>query len=101
MSDEYLKPDIKKSRKLHQCCECLGTIKIAESYYRYVSFLGTAPKRYKVCSDCEKLRAEYVSTLNLMYDEVPLIGGLRDDILDNDDRAFIDAHLEIARRRSE
>jgi hypothetical protein len=48
----------RKARKAHKCCECRGTIPPGEVYhYHHGVWVGEA-RDYKVCADCEALRAE-------------------------------------------
>lgn len=50
---------VRKARKVHKCCECRGTIQAGEDYnYHHGVWEGEAAS-YKVCLDCEVLRAEY------------------------------------------
>src|SRR5579859_6007983 len=48
----------RKARKEHKCCECLGKILPGERYHYHHGIWDGEPGYYKVCTDCEKLRAE-------------------------------------------
>lgn len=45
------------ARKPHKCCECHGVIRQGETYHRFWG-IWDDPATFKVCDDCEALRAE-------------------------------------------
>lgn len=46
------------ARKEHTCCECRGTIKPGERYYKFTGVWDAEWSTYKTCSDCEEIRDE-------------------------------------------
>ena len=48
----------RKARKAHKCCECHGTIQPGEKYHFHHGVWDGEAHDYKVCVDCEALRAE-------------------------------------------
>lgn len=46
-----------KARTDHKCCECGGRIAAGERYNRH-SGVWDSPATYKVCLDCDELRAD-------------------------------------------
>ena len=50
--------DQRKARKAHRCCECHGTIQPGETYHYHHGVWEGVGASYKVCADCEALRAE-------------------------------------------
>jgi hypothetical protein len=50
--------DKPKARREHKCCECAGTIFKGEIYHRHHGIFDGDAFTYKVCVDCENLRAE-------------------------------------------
>jgi hypothetical protein len=51
--------EIRKARKPHKCCECDGVIQPGENYHYHHGVWDGEAADYKVCIDCEALRAEY------------------------------------------
>lgn len=50
--------EIRKARKAHRCCECWGTIEAGEQYHYHHGVWDGQGRSYKVCVDCEALRAD-------------------------------------------
>jgi hypothetical protein len=50
--------DQRKARKEHKCCECEGVIWKGEVYHFHHGVWDGVAASYKVCSDCEALKAE-------------------------------------------
>lgn len=48
----------RKARKAHNCSECHGTIQPGERYHHHHGVWDGKASDYKVCADCEALRAE-------------------------------------------
>src|SRR5690349_13413292 len=46
------------ARRQHTCCECDGVIAFGEPYHRISGVWDGEPARFKVCVDCESLRAD-------------------------------------------
>jgi hypothetical protein len=55
------------ARKAHKCCECHGTIQPGELYHYHHGVWDGRASDYKVCVDCEALRAE--CDRDVHYDE--------------------------------
>ena len=49
---------LRKARKEHKCCECHGKINKGEQYHYHHGIFDGETCDYKVCLDCELLRAE-------------------------------------------
>ena len=52
-----------KARRTHKCCECGGKIQVGETYHRMSGVWGE-PETYKVCNECEQLRADVEKDMN-------------------------------------
>lgn len=48
----------RQARRAHKCCECHGTIQPGELYHYHHGVWDGKASNYKVCVDCEALRAE-------------------------------------------
>ncbi len=46
------------ARKEHTCCECHGKIAAGEKYHKHHGIWDGEADTFKVCDDCEALRAE-------------------------------------------
>ena len=68
----------RKARKAHLCCECHGTIQPGETYHYHHGVWDGEGSAYKVCMDCEALRADCDSDAE--HDERTPFEGLSDSI---------------------
>jgi hypothetical protein len=89
----------RQARTAHRCCECEGTIQPGEQYHVHHGVWDGRGMTYKVCADCEALRAE--CDRDAMHDEYTPFEGLHDAV----DGAWTNApelftrFVEIKRRR--
>lgn len=90
--------DCRKARKTHECCECHGTIEIGEPYHKHHGIWSGKASTFKVCTDCEALRAEcdkgerdpeFCTPFRCLYDSV----------FNLDDAALIKRFLDTKRKR--
>lgn len=84
-----------KARKRHRCCECNGWIEPGETYHRYTG-VWDDPATYKVCRDCEALRAKLDE--GAPYDERTPFTGLSETASEGGGDALLE-FLAIMRRR--
>ena len=89
-----------KARKKHKCCECGGVIAAGEKYNRHSGVWDGTPAAYKVCIDCDELRADMGQIA--MYDEERTgFGCIRYGVGDfAEEDGFIARFLDIQQRRS-
>jgi|LakMenEpi03Aug12_release.lakeMendotaPanAssembly.Ray.scaffolds.fasta_scaffold222596_2 hypothetical protein len=73
----------RKARKRHKCCECWGWIEPGETY-QYVSGIWDGPASFKVCADCNDLRAEVDKNERDRYECTPF-EGLSESVCDSPD----------------
>lgn len=69
-----------KARKAHTCCECGGRIEPGEHYHRHRGVWEWTPETYRVCVDCEALRADIDRGRHL--DETTPFGFLSEEVAD-------------------
>jgi hypothetical protein len=89
--------DKRTARKEHTCCECRGVIKPREAY-NYHHGIWDEPEQYKVCCECDDLRAEIDSEI-LDPEEGTAFGQLYESVFESHDVATIKRFLDIKRRR--
>ena len=70
----------RQARKDHKCCECHGVIRKGETYNYHSGVWDGSPASYKVCVDCDALRARVVKDCDLFDDEIPALTCLGDDL---------------------
>ena len=88
-----------KARKQHKCCECGGVIAVGEKYNRHSGVWENTPASYKVCVDCDNLRADMNEGAE--YDERTGFGCIRFEVGDFDeDTGFLARFLAIQGRRA-
>ena len=91
--------DERKARKAHKCCECHGTIQPGEKYHFHHGVWDGEASDFKVCADCEALRAE--CDRDVRHDERTSFEGLHDSVdgmWPNAPELFVQ-FVEIKRRR--
>ena len=87
-----------KAIKRHKCCECGGVILAGEKYNRHSGVWDNTPATYKVCVDCDELRADMNEGAE--YDERTGFGCIRYEVGDFDEQdGFVDRFIEIQNRR--
>ena len=88
-----------KARKKHKCCECGGVIAAGEKYNRHSGVWDGTPAAYKVCVDCDELRADMDE--GRPYDERTGFGQIWCAAYDFDEQdGFIARFSEIQQRRA-
>jgi len=87
----------RKARKAHKCCECHGTIQPGEKYHYHHGVWDCEASDYKVCADCEALRAE--CDRDALHDECTPFEGLHDSVEGIGEPALFARFVEIKRRR--
>lgn len=55
---------LRRARKPHKCYECGGEILVGESYHYHHGVWNSEGASFKVCLDCEALRAELNENLH-------------------------------------
>lgn len=86
------------ARKEHKCCECRGTIRVGEKYHRHHGIWAGDAETFKVCLDCEELRAE--CDKNEIYDyEKVYFGGVEEFVYESRDEQLLLRFLEIKKKR--
>lgn len=73
---------IRKARKQHQCCECLGFIQPGEQYNYHSGIWEGKARSYTVCIECDDLRAEIDEPAR--YDEGTPFGYIAETLTSND-----------------
>lgn len=91
--------DQPKARKDHKCCECRGTIAAGEKYHKHHGIWDGTARTFKVCGDCESLRAE------MDKDErdpqfMTAFEGLCESVFENGEASMIKRYLDIKLKRS-
>jgi hypothetical protein len=89
----------RKARKAHKCCECYGTIQPAETYHYHHGVWDGEARGFKVCVDCDCLRAE--CDRDARRGECTPFEGLHDSIdeMQPNARELFVRFVEIKRRR--
>lgn len=87
----------RKARKSHKCCECHGTIQPGEKYHYHHGVWDGDAMSFKVCMDCEALRAE--CDRGARYDECTPFEGLHDSVEGIGEPELFARFVEIKRRR--
>lgn len=87
----------RKARKAHKCCECHGTIQPGEKYHFHHGVWDSQASSFKVCTDCEALRAE--CDRGARYDECTPFEGLQDSVEGIGEPGLLTRFVEIKRRR--
>jgi hypothetical protein len=88
----------RKARKAHKCCECHGTIQPGEKYHFHHGVWDGRASSYKVCADCEALRAECDRHAHYS-DEFTPFEGLYESVEAMDTPELFVRFVEIKRRR--
>lgn len=86
------------ARKEHKCYECSGVIRVGEKYHKHHGVWDGRGADYKVCNECEELRAKMDENV---YDneEVTVFGGLTDSVFDSHAPALIVPYIKNRRAR--
>lgn len=90
--------DRPKARKPHECCECRGAIEVGERYHKHHGIWDGAADTFKVCEDCEALRADIDRDVTDFEFKTPF-GYLHESVLNGGDPVFIKRFLDIKRKR--
>ena len=102
MIDYYLEAyneKIRKARKEHKCCECLGVIQKGEKYH-YGSGIGEdGPESYKFCLDCYSLRDEINSHISFSDDQ-DAFGELCEYAMEDNNDEYLLRFKEICAKRN-
>lgn len=93
---EVYQLDKPKARKPHQCYECVGTIEPGEVYHRHHG-IWDEPRTFKVCLDCDKLRADIDA--GLRYDERTGFGELPEAVIEGRFPRYIERFIAIKQKR--
>ena len=75
-----------RARKQHRCCECYGIIEPGEKYHVFKG-VWDVPMTFKTCSDCERERENYKSSM-CIYD-ILCFEGLYEDLSEWRDEDFM------------
>jgi hypothetical protein len=89
--------DDRKARKEHRCCECRGTIRPGE-HYNYHHGIWDEPNQFKVCPECDELRAEVDAEVR-DPEEKTAFGQLHESVIEVGDLATVQRFLSIKRQR--
>jgi hypothetical protein len=87
----------RKARKAHRCCECHGTIQPGEKYHYHHGVWDGEAKGFKVCIDCDALRAE--CDRDARYDECTPFEGLYEAMDGHRIKELTVRFAEILRKR--
>lgn len=90
--------DRPKARKEHRCCECRGVIQVGEIYNKHHGIWGGEAADYKVCNECEELRALVDAGVAHSEDKTPF-QQLYETVFDSRNLQWIRAYLSNARAR--
>ena len=86
------------ARKQHQCCECGGAINAGEKYHSHHGVWDGRGATYKVCNDCEALRADMNKGISDPYDRVPFTG-ISESVMDSHNIELVRRFMGIKRKR--
>lgn len=86
------------ARKRHKCCECGGIILEGEQYIRVSGIWDGEPSRFKVCVDCDALRAEADKNTR-DPEECTAFGCLRDTLAEMGDEELSEKFEAIKAKR--
>jgi len=78
----------RKARKAHRCCECHSMIQPGEHYHVHKGIWDGEPAEFKVCPECEQLRAEADQNLT-DWEERTSFGGLLESIQNSSDLGLL------------
>ena len=90
--------DRPKARKDHKCYECRGVISKGETYHKHHGIWDGSAYTYKVCDECETLRAKIDSTIE-DYEERVSFGDLYEFVFEGEDIECVNAFLDTKRKR--
>lgn len=77
-----------RARRPHKCCECGGRIQVGETYHRMSGVWDGEPSVYKVCPECEILRADVDKDLSGTQ-EATGYGGLWESVDESQDLGLV------------
>ncbi len=86
------------ARKDHKCCECRGTILAGEKYHKHHGIWDGSASTFKVCEDCESLRAE-VDKDERDPEWLTAFGNLYESVFESREISLIKRYLDIKRKR--
>lgn len=84
--------------RAHRCCECRGAIEPGEKYLVATGSWGGDFGTYKVCSDCEELRAQVSAGLG-PYDDPLAFGYLLEYLYEGDCMDWLWDFFYVTQRR--
>lgn len=90
--------DKPKARKAHRCCDCRGSINVGETYHRHHGIWDGRASTFKVCADCEALRAE-VDKGERDPESCTAFGELGQSIIDSWEPQLFVRYMGIKRKR--
>lgn len=90
--------DHPKARKEHKCCECRGVIPIGEVYNKHHGIWGGSAGTYKVCVDCDLLRADIDKNTRNTEDQTAF-RYLSESVFEGGEHELIKRFLDIKRKR--
>jgi hypothetical protein len=85
------------ARKEHKCCECRGIINKGEKYNKHHGIWDGEGSTFKVCSDCEELRAQM--NHGLPSDECVYFGGVVEHAFESNCVEYMRAVIETKEKR--
>lgn len=90
--------DKPKARKEHRCCECRGFIRVGENYVKHHGIWDGSPAAYKVCEDCESLRAEVDKDI-FHREDATAFGELYETVFESRELNWINRFMATKRKR--
>lgn len=90
--------DVVTARKDHLCIECKGWIKRGEKYNKHHGVWDGSGFTYKVCLECEKLRADIDKDVPYV-EERTAFGNLCESVFEGGEREFMRRFLETKEKR--
>jgi hypothetical protein len=90
--------ELRKAKKYHKCCECLGTIKKGEQYYYNRGIWDYEPMSFKECENCHDLRIEVDQDIKDWEEKTPF-EGLCESIYECHDKVLIEKFRNIINKR--
>lgn len=87
-----------KARISHVCCECGGEIRGGEVYHKHSGIWSGDADTFKVCADCEAIRAEVDEGIKDPEDR-SAFGCLYESVFESRDRELITRYVGNRRKR--
>lgn len=89
---------VRTARKDHKCCECSGVIQKGEQYNYHSGVWDGEGASFKVCFDCDALRA-YMDSDVRYEEERTAFGNIRYDMGNFDDPEYLAARFAAIRAK--